>query len=90
MHEASLMADLVRKITALAEQQGAERVARVSVRLGALSSMSTDHFRAHFAQAAAGTPAEGAIIEVLASDDLADENAQSIVLRSIDVESRAG
>ncbi len=84
MHEASLMTDLMQKITALARR---ERVVRVAVWLGALSHMSPEHFRQHFEHAAAGTPAEGATVEVLVSSDLDDENAESILLRSIDVES---
>ena len=87
MHEASLMTDLMQKINALARREGAERVMRVSVWLGALSHMSAEHFRQHFEHAAGGTPAEGATVEVLVSSDLDDENAESILLRSIDVES---
>lgn len=81
------MTDLMQKIAALARCEGAERVVRVAVSLGALSHMSPEHFREHFEHAAAGTPAEGATVDVLLSTDLDDDHANSILLRSIDVES---
>ena len=53
---------------------------------GALSHMSRGHFAEHFEQAAAGTIAEGAELDVTVSDDLADPRAQDIVLESVEVE----
>jgi hydrogenase nickel incorporation protein HypA/HybF len=86
MHEASHMIGLMQKITELTRREDAKRVVRVSVWLGALSHVSAEHFHQHFAHAAVGTPAEGAAVELLVSADLDDENAESMVLRSIDVE----
>ena len=45
MHEASLMKNLMGKLEQLAREHGAGRVTRVSVKLGALSHFSPDHFR---------------------------------------------
>ncbi|MCA8929000.1 MAG: hydrogenase maturation nickel metallochaperone HypA [Alphaproteobacteria bacterium] len=86
MHEAGLMRDLMRKILDLAAANRARRVSGVTVWLGALSHMSPGHFQEHFDQAAAGTLAEGARLTCQTSDDMADPNAQSILLRSIETE----
>ena len=86
MHEQSLMKDLMRKIYAVAEEQEADRIKCVRVRVGALAHMSADHFREHFDQASAGGPAEGAQVEVILGDDTADPHAQDVMLESIEVE----
>jgi len=62
MHEFSLINDLMRKIDAIAREQGARRVVGVKVRVGALSHFSPDHFREHFEAAAIGTIAETAML----------------------------
>lgn len=86
MHEAGLMRDLMRKITDLAAEADARRITGVSVWLGALSHMSPEHFQEHFDQAAAGTLAEGARLTCEVSHDIADPNAEAILLRSIETE----
>lgn len=86
MHEASLMKGLMRRIDALAEAEKARRVSAVSVWLGALSHMSAAHFREHFDEAASGSVARDARLEIEVSDDIDDPNATEVVLRSIEVE----
>lgn len=86
MHEASLMADLMRKIMMLAEAQHARHVTGVQITLGALSHMSPAHLRAHFAQAAQGTAAEGARLDIGVRTDITEPMAQDIRLDSIEVE----
>ena len=86
MHEASLMMGLMKKIETLAAAEGATRVVGVSVRLGALSHMSEEHFLEHFAQASAGTLAEDARLDISVSEDTQDPCAQDIVLESVEVE----
>ena len=85
MHEASLMKDLMRKIESVAHDQRAIRVTGVSVRLGALSHMSADHFREHFAMASVGTLAEGAELKIAVITDLHDPHAQEILLESVEI-----
>jgi hydrogenase nickel incorporation protein HypA/HybF len=51
MHEFSLINGLMRKINAIAQEQGARRVVAAKVTLGALSHISADHFRDHFTTA---------------------------------------
>jgi len=80
------MANLMRRIDEIATAERARRVVGLSVWLGALSHLSADHFAEHFEQAAAGTIAEGARLDVTVSDDPQDPNAEEIVLKSIEVE----
>jgi hydrogenase nickel incorporation protein HypA/HybF len=86
MHEASLIAGLMRRLDDVARGENAKRVVGVSVWLGALSHMSEEHFAEHFDRAARGTIAEGARLSATVSDDIAHPNAQDIVLESVDVE----
>lgn len=85
MHEASLMINLMRQIETIAAKEGAAKVTGVKVWCGALSHMSAGHFAEHFNQAAAGSLAEGAALDVTVSDDITDDRAQDILLESIDV-----
>jgi hydrogenase nickel incorporation protein HypA/HybF len=86
VHEASLMKNLMGKVEQLAREHGAGRVTRVSVKLGALSHFSPDHFREHFEQASRGTVAEGASLEVELLTDISDWRAQDVILDSADIE----
>lgn len=87
MHERALMADVVRKVEAVAAGEGAGRVVRLQVRLGALSHFTPEHFREHFADVSRGTIAEGAEIDATIDDDVSSERAQDVILESVEVES---
>jgi hydrogenase nickel incorporation protein HypA/HybF len=86
MHEASLMVGLMRRIDEVAKAEGAQRIVGVSIWLGALSHMSAEHFAEHFEQAADGTVAEGARLDVSVSEDTGHARAQDILLKSVEVE----
>ncbi|ETX05223.1 hydrogenase maturation nickel metallochaperone HypA/HybF [Candidatus Entotheonella palauensis] len=86
MHEASLMANLMRQITSLADVQQVSKVTGVHITLGALSHMSPDHLREHFVHAAQGTVAEGARLDIDARTDITEPQALDIRLDSIEVE----
>ena len=86
MHEARLMTDLMRRVIDIAAREQARRVTRVSVWLGALSHMSPAHFAEHFVEASRGTIAEGAALDTVESRDIYDENAQSVLIRSVEVD----
>lgn len=86
MHEFSLMADLLRKIESIAAGEGASKVRRVSVKLGALSHISPEHFREHFEEGTRGTLAEGADLDIETLTDIHDPQAQEILLSSLEVE----
>lgn len=81
------MDSLMQKIFRVAEREGATRVTCVSVWLGALSHMSKEHFQEHFDIAAENTIAQGAFLEMEESQDLTHPQAQSILLKSIGVDS---
>jgi hydrogenase nickel incorporation protein HypA/HybF len=86
MHEFSLINDLMRKIDAIAREQGARRVVGVKVRVGALSHFSPDHFREHLEAATIGTIAETAMLDIEVLRDEYDPNSQDILLDSAEVE----
>ncbi len=86
MHEFSLLADLMKKIDQVVKEQGAGQAAVITVKLGALSHISANHFREHFDHAKRGTVAANARLEVITLDDETDEHAQEILLESLEVE----
>jgi len=86
MHEHALMTSLMRQVSEIATAEGAQKVVKVSVWLGALSHMSAEHFGVHFVDAAAGSLAEGAELECFASDDIHDPRALDVVLKGVEVE----
>lgn len=86
MHELSLLTDLMRKVEAVACEQGARRVVAVHVTLGALSHLSPDHFREHFARISQGTVAEDARLEVEILADPVDPRAQEVILNHLEIE----
>jgi hydrogenase nickel incorporation protein HypA/HybF len=86
VHERALMADVMRAVEHVAAEQGAAKVVRVGVRLGALSHFTPDHFREHFADASMGTLAEGAIVDAVSDDDIGAERARDVVLETVDVD----
>lgn len=85
MHEYHLMADLMKKIEAVAAKQRAKKVVALKVWLGALSHFSKEHFQEHFDQASKGTLAEGARLEIELSDDFSHPQAQGVLLKSVEV-----
>lgn len=86
MHEHTLMADVVRKVEAVAQHEGALRVVRLEVRLGALSHFTPDHFREHFVDVSRGTIAEGAEVDAIVDHDVASVHAQDVILETVEVE----
>jgi hydrogenase nickel incorporation protein HypA/HybF len=85
MHEHSLIADLLKKIETIARDNGSDRIVAVSVKLGALSHITPEHFREHFMVETKGTLAEGALLDVEQLTDTTDPNAQEILLDSVEI-----
>jgi hydrogenase nickel incorporation protein HypA/HybF len=79
------MDDLVRKVLAVAEAEQASSVARIRVRLGALSHFTPGHFVEHWVDATRGTIAEEAEVDATMDEDLTAEAAQGVVLESVEV-----
>jgi hydrogenase nickel incorporation protein HypA/HybF len=80
------MDDLMRKIESVAHENGGVRVLRITVRLGALSHFTPEHFREHFADASRGTLAAGADVDAVVDVDVHAPNADGVLLESIEVE----
>lgn len=85
MHEFSLIKDLIQKIISIAHEQRASKVVAVTVKLGALSHISPDHFREHFVHASHGTIAEGAQLHIEILNNTDDPLAQEVLLENIEV-----
>ncbi len=85
MHESSLMKGLIRKLEQIAVDEGAQHIAVVRVRLGALSHFSEAHFIDHFVEAARGGCAEGARLEIELGSDPREPGAQEVWLKSVDL-----
>jgi hydrogenase nickel incorporation protein HypA/HybF len=86
VHEQALMRDVMQRIEEVARSGGATRVTAVSVRLGALSHFTPEHFREHFEDASRGTIAEGADVHAVVDGDITDALAREVVLESVEVE----
>ena len=86
MHERALMGDVIRKVESVARENGATRVSRVSVRLGALSHFTPEHFREHFVDAARATLAESAQVDAVMETDVHSTSATGVVVESVEVE----
>lgn len=82
MHERALMDDVMRKIEQVVVAEGASRVLRIRVRLGALSHFTPDHFREHFVDASQGTLAAGAVVDAR----LDEARTTDVVLEEIEVD----
>ena len=81
MHERSVLRGVLAQLDAVAAAEGAARVTRVTVRLGALSHFTPQHFREHFEDASRGTVAEGAAVDAVTADELT-----GVVIESVEVE----
>jgi hydrogenase nickel incorporation protein HypA/HybF len=85
MHEEALLKDLRRKVEEVALAQGALKVSRVSIWVGALSHLTEEQLRARWPELMAGSVAEGSELEVDHSTDLDDSRAQGIILKSLNL-----
>ena len=85
MHELSLIKDLIRKITTIAREQHASKVLSVTVKLGALSHISPEHFREHFIHASQGTISEGAQLNIEDQTDITNPQSQEVLIKNIEV-----
>ena len=84
MHETALVRDIIRRIEDVARGMNAGRVTGAKVWLGALSHLSAEHFREHFAIEASDTVAANAALDIEVSQDPDDPNAQHVRLESVD------
>jgi hydrogenase nickel incorporation protein HypA/HybF len=80
------MRNLMRQILDVAAEGKATRIVGLTVRLGALSHMSPEHFREHFDEAARGTIAQGAVLETIVETDIRAASAADVLLEAIEIE----
>ena len=90
MHEEAMLRDLVRKAEEVARREGAGRVTRVHLWVGARSHLGGPELKERWADAVSGTVLSGAPVEIELSDDPTDPKAESVVLRSINVDPASG
>ena len=64
MHELSMATALVEQVEEIARREGAARIARIEVRVGALSGVDGEAFAFAFPLAAEGSLAEGAALAI--------------------------
>jgi len=81
-----MLRDVVRKAEEVARREGAGRVTRVRLWVGARSHLGGPELNERWADAVAGTVLEGAPVDIEVSRDPTDPRSESVVLRSIDVE----
>jgi hydrogenase nickel incorporation protein HypA/HybF len=80
MHEMSLLRGLLHQIEELARRNGSNRVTVVRLKLGPLAHIEPDHLREHFVEAARGTVAESARLDIETTEEL-----HELTLESIDI-----
>ena len=85
MHERALMADLVRKVLAVAEAEGAGSVARIRGAPRGAVALHPEHFVEHWLDASRGTIAEGSAVDAAMDESLTGEAAQGVLLESVEV-----
>ena len=64
MHEGAAMQGVVQTVLETMEQAGGSRVTRVQLVVGASGHFTEEAARQHFETLAAGTPAEGALLDI--------------------------
>lgn len=90
MHESSLLRGLMAQIGEIARQHGATRVRTVRLKIGPLAHIEPEHLREHFVQAAHGTVAEGARLEIDTTTAWHEMTLESIDLDSSEAGPPAG
>jgi hydrogenase nickel incorporation protein HypA/HybF len=78
-----VITDLLREIENMASINNAIEVINVKIKLGALTDLMPDDFKDQFTEAAGGTIADGANVEVELSDGIDDPDAQTAVLEDV-------
>jgi hydrogenase nickel incorporation protein HypA/HybF len=85
MHEESMLRDLIHKAEEVARREGGVRVTRVRLWVGARSHLGGPELTDRWAHAVNGTALSGAKVVVETSSDPDDPNAETVILRSLDV-----
>jgi len=85
VHEAGIADRILDIVVARAAEAGALRITSIQLEAGVLAGVSEDALRFHWEQHAVGTPAEGAVLHLVQTEEPTD-----LRLVSIEVEDEAG
>ena len=85
-----MLKDVVRKAEEVADRERPARVTRVRLWVGARSHLGGPELRDRWAHAVAGTALAGSEVEIETSSDEDHPNAESVILRSLDVDGGEG
>ena len=85
-----MLQDVVRKAGEVADRQSPARVTRVRLWVGARSHLGGPELKDRWAHAVAGTQLAGSEVEIETSSDRDHPNAESVILRSLDVDTGEG
>jgi Zn finger protein HypA/HybF involved in hydrogenase expression len=86
MHESGLFKNIINKACQVARDQGAESITAITVRLGAFSMFTKEHFLEHFVYESNGTPLAGIKVNLILDQDERSPNAKSVILEAIEVQ----
>ena len=85
MHESSLVRGLISQIETIVRDKGGGTVTSVSIRVGTLMVLSDEHLQATFATLTAGSPLEGARLNLSWARRIDTAEAQELLIESIEV-----
>ena len=86
MSESGIMHNLMRQIESKARDREAERVVRVTLRVGALADVTEARLREQFANQARNTIAEDAVLTIIEENNPSQPHANEVRLERIDVD----
>ncbi|MCE5228589.1 hydrogenase maturation nickel metallochaperone HypA [bacterium] len=86
MSESGIMHNLMRQIEEKARDREAERVVRVTLRVGALADVTEPRLRERFAIEARDTLAEDAVLTIIQESNPSQPHAKEVRLERIDVD----
>jgi Zn finger protein HypA/HybF involved in hydrogenase expression len=72
VHEAGIVDSILDIAVARARESGAARVVAIHLEAGVLAGVSEDALRFHWEQHAVGTPAEGAVLHLVQTEEPTD------------------
>jgi hydrogenase nickel incorporation protein HypA/HybF len=85
MHEAGILRNIIKKVVEVGAREKSSKIKSLTIRLGALSHFTPEHFREHFAYDSRGTIAENVQLNIIENLDKADPMAHEVILESIEL-----
>jgi len=85
MHEAGVLKDIIKKVVEIANKENSGDIKSLTIRLGALSHFTPEHFREHFSHDSRGTIVESVLLHISQATDQSDPLAHEVILESIEL-----